>query len=169
MRNDARLEPSTEENRAGGDLLRGAVEPEATVHRARPVPARVPERFLVREVDPRDVALGRKRADAANAHGAGHDCAVRCEAFDPRDLSAGRDARALELPLGRVHALDRARLDVDESDPRVVPRALRRLVGADSRNLAAGPAELEDVDALRLHLSRRARLGVDEIEAAPER
>ena len=81
--------------------------------------------------------------------------------------AARRDARALELPLGRVHALDAARVDVDQPDPRVVPRALGGIVRADRRDLAAGPAELEDVDALGLHLARRARLGVDEVEAPP--
>ena len=65
--------------------------------------------------------------------------------------------------------LDRAGLDVDQPDPRVVPGAFRRFVGADRRDLASRPAELEHVHALGLHLARFARLGVHEVEPAPER
>src|SRR5215472_16344 len=140
VRPDPRLEARTEEQLARRDLLDRAVDAEAAVHRPRALPARVPERLVVGEVDPRDVELGRERAGAANVDGARHDGAVGCEAFDPRNAAARRDARALELPLRRVHALDAASLDVDQPDPRVVPGALRRLVGADGGHLAAGPA-----------------------------
>src|SRR5205823_4095193 len=57
---------------------------------------------------------------------------------------------------------------IDQADPGVVPGALRRLVGADGGDLAPGPAELEDVDALWRHVPRLAGGGVDEPEPPPE-
>ena len=79
-----------------------------------------------------------------------------------------RDPRRLQLPLRRVHALHRARFEVDQAEPGVVPGAFRGLVAADRRHLPAGPAELEDVDALRRDVPRVAGRGVDEPEPPPE-
>jgi len=78
-----------------------------------------------------------------------------------------RDARALELPLRCVHVLDGSRLDVDQSDPGVVPRALRWIVCAHRDCFPAGPVDLEDVHAVGAHLPRRPGSGVDEEEPPP--
>ena len=53
-------------------------------------------------------------------------------------------------------------------EPGVVPRALRRLVGADGDRLAACPADLEDVDALGRDVLCLAARGVDEPQPPPE-
>jgi hypothetical protein len=166
-RPDPLLEAVPDERVAGEDLLVRAVEAEPSGERAAAARACTPERLFVGECQPRDVELGRERADAENVRRAGDDAAIGREAFDPRNASTGRDARALELPLRRVHALGGPRLEVEHADPRVVPGALRRLVGADRGDLAAGPAELEHVDAVRARRPRLSRRGVDHVEPAP--
>ena len=134
---------------AARELLVGAVEREPAGERAGAAVARDPEGVLVGELDPRRMQLRRNRPAAEDVDRAGKRAAVGREALDERDLPTRRDPRRLQLPLRRVDALDRERVEVDQADPRVVPGALRRLVGADRDGLPAGPADLEHVDPAR--------------------
>src|SRR6266542_6391018 len=67
-----------------------------------------------------------------------------------------------------VDALDRARIQVDQADPGVIPGALGGLVRADRRDFAAGPAELEDVRVLGRDVAGLAGHRVDEPKPPPE-
>ena len=112
--------------------------------------------------------LGRDRALAEDVDGARGHAAVGREALDERDAATGRDPRRLELPLRRVNPLHLARVEIDQPDPGLVPGALGGIVGADRRDLAAGPAELEDVHPNRGQVLHFATPCVDEPEPPPE-